>query len=203
MRQILKYAALALVALTLVALRVVWSSRQEWRAATAAIDPDARRAHLGLAARLYAPGNPWSERALSELAAMGRQGGAPGLAAWQEARGAILATRSFYTPHPALLAEADAAIAAGMAERDAPSRGTLDERRAWHAARLAQAVADAPSVGWTLVALMGLAVWVGAAVAFCLRGLDEQARLRQRVAAGCAAGVAVGLALFFLGLARA
>ena len=200
MKPALRGLAIALVALALVAVRVVWSSRTEWRAAESSTG-EQRLTHLGLAARLYAPGNPYSRRALDALAELGRANGPDALQAWQAVRASILATRSFYTPHRELLAEANARIAEGMAARDLPSRGTIEARTAWHAARLA--ADDAPSVGWTLLALLGLAGWIGSAVAFILRGLDERDRLRPRAAITCALGVVVGLALFFVGLARA
>jgi hypothetical protein len=198
--------ALAAIALAIVTVRVVWSSRAEWRAAQA-VGGEERVVHLGRAARLYAPGNPYARRALDELVQFGRAQTGTGahspyaLAAWREARSAILATRSFYTPHRDVLDEANAAIAALMAAADDPSRGTLATREAWHAARLARD--DAPSVAWTLVALVGLAAWIGCAAAFFWRAVDERDRLRRRPALAYAAGVALGLVLFFLGLARA
>jgi len=188
------------LALAIVSVRVVWSSRGEWKRAQSSTG-DEQVAHLGRAARLYAPGNPYSRRALDELARLGRAGGAGELAAWREARSAILATRSFYTPRRELLDEANARIAALMAAAEDPARGSADERRAWHAARLAQD--DAPSVGWSLIALLGLGAWIGSAVGFFLRAVDERDKLRPRAAVSWALGVGVGLVLFFLGLSRA
>ena len=196
--------AVALVAmlLAIVAARVVWSSRGEWRAASAATGDD-ELAHLGRAARLYAPGNPYSRRAVDKLAAIGRADPARALAAWRELRSAILATRSFYTPHRALLDEANAHIAELMADAEVATgtQHARDQARAWHAARLEQD--EAPSVAWTLVALVGLVGWIACALGLLLRGVGDDDRLRPRVALAWAAGVAVGLALFFLGLARA
>ena len=159
--------------------------------------------HLGRAARLYAPGNPYSRRAVDKLAAIGRDDPPRALAAWRELRSAILATRSFYTPHRALLDEANARIAELMADAELAA-GAQPERepaRAWHAARLAQD--EAPSVAWTLVALVGLGAWIGSALGLFMRGIGDDDRLRPRVALRWALGVAGGLALFFLGLARA
>jgi hypothetical protein len=193
---------MVLICLALVAVRVVWSSRSEWKSAEAATG-EMKLIHLGRAARMYAPGNPYSRRALSALAEAGRaMGQNPGaLAAWQEVRSAILATRSFYTPHPQLLDEANAAIAQLMAERDAPTRGSLETRKSWHAAKLAED--EAPSVGWSVIAILGLFVWIGAAVALIVRGVDENDRFRPKIAVGLGVGILFGLVLFFLGLARA
>jgi hypothetical protein len=195
--KILQSLALVAIALAMIAVRVVWSSRAEWRVA----DGPERVVHLGRAARLYAPGNPYSRRALDALADSGRAGGPDAPLAWQELRSAILATRSFYTPHPELLAEANQALAQLMAERDSPAHGTLPARQKWHAERLARD--EAPSVAWSVLAIFGLFAWIGAALLFILRAIDDQDRLRPRLASLLALGVAVGLVLFFLGLARA
>jgi hypothetical protein len=200
MKTAVQASAMVAICLALVTVRVVWSSRTEWRTAESSTGDD-RLAHLGRAARLYTPGNPYSRRALNALAEAGRAGGPDALAAWREARSAILATRSFYTPSRALLDEANARIAELTADAEPASRGSVEERRAWHAARLAQD--DSPSVAWTLVALLGLAAWIAGAALFFLRAVDEQDRLRSRPAALFALVVAGGLVLFFLGLARA
>lgn len=199
-RRALRIVALTLIALAMVTVRVIWSSRSEWRAAQATSGEE-HLAHLGRAARLYAPANPYSRRAVEELASIGRAGGGDALAAWREVRSSILATRSFYTPHRALLDEANREIASRMAAAETDARGAYPVRRAWHAARLAED--DAPSVGWSLIALFGLAAWIASAFGFFWRALDDQDRLRRRPAIACAAGVALGLVLFFLGLARA
>jgi hypothetical protein len=209
-------AVLVGVLLAVVVVRVVWSSRTEWRAAEAARAAGGAEAEvtaLGRAARLYAPGNPYSRRAVERLAEIGRAEPARALAAWREVRSALLATRSFYTPRAALLAEADAAIAGLMAESEAAGAGggaggqgdgkSREAARAWHAARLAQAEHDAPSVAWTLVALLGLAAWIGCAAGLLLRGIGDDDRLRKRPALAWAAGFTAGLLLFFVGLWRA
>jgi hypothetical protein len=202
MNRALKAAAVFAILLAIVVVRVVWSSRSEWRAAQSAHGDD-EVLRLGRAARLYAPGNPYSRRAVARLAAIGREDPARALSAWRELRSAILATRSFYTPHRALLDEANQKIAELMADAEirAGRPTTTEEARAWHAARLAQD--EAPSVGWTLVALFGLVAWIGCAVGFLLRGIGDDDRLRPRAALAWAGGIVIGLALFFLGLARA
>ena len=200
MKLAVRAGAAVLLLLGIVTARVVWSSRTEWRLAESS-SGDERLAHLGRAARLYAPGNPFSRRALRELERTAELRGPDELANWRVIRSAILATRSFYTPETALLDKANARIALLMAASESDTRGPLAERQTWHAARLAQD--DAPSVGWTLVALLGLAAWIASAVGFFLRGVDEHDRLRRRPAAAFAVGIAVGLALFFVGLARA
>ena len=202
MKGVVRALALFAILLSIVAVRVVWSSRGEWRAAIAATGDD-ELLHLGRAARLYAPGNPYSRRAVDKLAAIGREDPTRALAAWRELRSAILATRSFYTPHRALLDEANGRIAELMADAElaAGTQHVREKARAWHAARLQQD--ESPSVAWTLVALFGLAGWIGSAIGLLLRGVGDDDRLRPRVALGWALGVGGGLLLFFLGLARA
>ena len=58
------------------------------------------------------------------------------------------------------------------------------------------------SVG-SLLALAGLAAWIGCALGLFLRGVGDDDRMRPRAALAWAVGVAAGLAMFFLGLARA
>jgi hypothetical protein len=199
---VLQAFALVAILLAIVAVRVVWSSRGEWRAAVAS-QGDEEILHLGRAARLYAPGNPYSRRAVDKLATIGRGDAARALAAWRELRSAILATRSFYTPHRALLDEANSHIADLMADAElaAGSEHVRPRARAWHAARLA--ADESPSLPWTLLALLGLVGWVGCAVGLLLRGIGDDDRLRARAALGWAIGVGAGLAAFFLGLGRA
>lgn len=207
-RRAAEIALLVVAVLAISVVRVVVSSRGEWRAAERAHDlggGDDEIAHLGRAARLYAPGNPYSRRAVDKLAAIGRSEplyGDRGLAAWRELRSAILATRSFYTPHRALLDEADGHIAATMAAAEDP--GDADARakaERWHRARLDDH--PEPSLPWTLLALGGLGAFIGCAAGFFLRGIGPDDRLRARPAIRWALGVAVGLAAFFVGLARA
>ena len=203
LRRVVEAVVLVAILLSIVAARVVWSSRGEWRAAVAAAGGEDEIVHLGRAARLYAPGNPYSRRAVERLATIGRSDPARALAAWRELRSALLATRSFYTPHRALLAEANDRIADLMADAEIQSgmQTRRDKARAWHAARLAQDYSA--SVGWSLLALLGLAAWIGCALGLVWRGIGDDDRLRPRPALAWAAGIVAGLVLFFLGLWRA
>jgi hypothetical protein len=211
-RTILRGGVLAAIALSMVTVRVLWSSRVEWRAAEAALatgEVPLAVDHFGRAARLHAPGNPWCRRSLDRLDELARRAEAAGdvaaaLSAWRELRSSVLATRGAWTPHQERLAPVDARIAELSARSESPSldpTSDLAARTRWHAARLAQD--DAPSVGWTLLALAGLCGWIGAAVGFLFRALDDDDRLRARAALGWGGGVALGLALFLVGLARA
>ena len=224
MRRILAYttkiAALLFVLMSIVYVRVLYSSRIELREAEAASDHDGRIDHLGRAARLYAPINPFSERAIDRLrsdcsdfklggpllAPRPREEDERHLAACRELRSAILATRSFYTPHSEILTVADEIIASLAARLESPSvdPGAGEAaRRKWHAERLAESEAMAPRIGWTLLALFGFALWIGSAILFIFRGLDAEDRLVPRPALASFLGIACGFVLFLVGLSRA
>lgn len=189
--------ALGAIAILLLGARVVWSSRVEWRAAQATSGEE-EVAHLGRAAQLYAPGNPYSRSAAQKLAAIGRANGPEALAAWRALRTAILGSRSFVTPERALLAEANREIAAEMAAAEPDSLGSPSVRLAWHEERLAED--EAPSVAYSLLALFGLALFLASAFAFFARAIDDDDRLRRRPALLFGLGVLLGLVTLFLGL---
>src|SRR5262249_49604080 len=122
------------------------------------------------------------------------------LDAWRAIRSSILATRSFYTPFPARLAAANARIADLMAADDrAP--GTVADKRQYHYDLLARD--DSPRVGWALVALAGLAAWVGGGFWFARRGVPEAGKLVRRTAARAGLAIALGIIVWMLGLWQA
>lgn len=212
MRALALAAALVALVLLVASARVVLSSRSELS------DADARAAagdragaveRWGRAARLYAPGNPYSGAAfahLEEAAVLAEaRGDRPfALAAWRELRSACLATRSFYTPHEAGMRRANERIAALAAALESPSvePGADEPARArWHAARLAEDYA--PRLGFVLLALAGFLAFLGCCVAFFFLALDDAERLRRRPALLLGAGALAAFAAFVLGLARA
>lgn len=212
MKRAARVAALVALGLAMVTGRVLWSSRVEWRDAEqllAAGDRERAVDHFGRAARLYAPGNPWSTRSLDrleELARRAEEGGEreAALGAWRELRSAVLATRAVYAPNAARRAVADARIAVLAAALESPSidpSASEEARRSWHAARLARS--DEPSPIWSLLALLGYAAFLASALGFLLRGLDDHDRLVRWTALRFALGACAALALFVIGLARA
>jgi hypothetical protein len=195
-------AACVLLPLLTVAARMAWEAHAALAEADRLADRseldavNARVAALGKAARREVPFGP-AGRARQALAALGRAGVPQ---AWEELRGALLATRGLVTPAPALLDEANRAIAAqraaselgASADRAAPlDPSRLAERTAAHLARLERT--GEPSRALALVAIAGLALLLGAAAA----RLGGDARART-LAAG-----AIGLVLFVVGLWRA
>jgi hypothetical protein len=149
---------------------------------------------LGRAARRL--GGP-AGRARLELAQLGRRQ-VPG--AWLELRSAILATRWLWTPDPALLDEANAALAeqralehlaAGRIGGTPPPPDELARERTAQRARL-EATGE-PSRLASLLTLAGLIAFIIAAARALLHG-----RSRNRLLVGGA-----GLVAFLLGLWRA
>lgn len=215
-------AAAALGLLAVVAGRVVLSSRAEYRAGRRAeqqaldrSDPERRSrglrravSHYRRAARWYAPGNGYVNRALDRLAAIGhlaeQQGDAEtALRAYRSIRRAVLGARSFYTPHRRRLEAANDRIAALSARVGGQRRGAdeLERLAAWHRRQLARS--RAPGVGWVVLALLGFALWIAGAVLFIFRAIGPADRLRRRPALWWGAVVLMGLLLWLVGLTQA
>jgi hypothetical protein len=211
-RKLLVITGLAIAALALVAARVAWSSRTRWRDAEARFsmgDTPGAIDRWGRAARLYAPGNPWSERSLARLDAIALEEESRGhaelaLSAWRELRVSIRATRSFYTPSRERLARADEHIArlAAASESAALDPGAdLATRERWHARQLA--IDDAPSVALSLLALAGLLLWLGGALGLLRNALDNHDRWLAGPALRWSLVIAVGFVAFVIGVACA
>jgi len=189
------------VLLAVLAVRVVTSSRAELargEALEAEDDPDAAILAYRRAARLYAPGNPYVPAALARLATIGERAEQAGereraLAAYRSIRGGILAARSFYVPHGALLARADERIAALSSEGARDRREALRELRA----------PRGPHVGWTFLLLAGWLAWTAGAFAFARRALDEEDRLVPGPARLWGTVIVLGFGLFVIGMALA
>ena len=207
-----KVAAAVGVVLLVLAFRVVTSSRAELDEADrarASGQTEAAVVHYRRAARWYAPGNPYSDEALSKLGTIGREAEESGdlelaLSAWRAIRAAIMSSRSFYTPHRDRLEAANARIAALMARQPPPpidAGKTEDELRREHLALLAQTTR--PSILWTVVLLLGFAAWVFGAFAFVTRAIDDEDRLVPGLARRWGTVILVGFGLFVLGMSLA
>ena len=210
-RTIAAIALLVLVCLGVVVTRAVWEGRQALSAGDSALatgDADEAIAQWRRAARWYVPGAPHVGDALDRLEELATQAAERGdidlaLAAWRGVHGAIKATRSFYTPNADRLEPAMRAISELMARQEAVMHDTGDptpdpERAAWHYQLLARD--EAPAVGWTVLALLGLGLWIGGGLTFALRGVSSEDRLVPRPAAAAGIMVAVGLVVWMLGL---
>lgn len=173
--------------------------------ALAAGDIDGAIVRLRASARWYAPLNFYASGSLARLAqigevAEGRGEHARALAAYRAIHAAIHAGRSFYTPHEALLAEADAHIAALMV-REPPAAVEAGRSPAQRTADyLALLRPSQPRLFGVLLALGGLFTWVGSAVAFLTWGVDGEGRALQRLGRRSIGLLLVGWILFAVGL---
>ena len=203
------YAALVVVGLLVVGGRVLHDSRAALRAGDAAVARGqkvvATREYMH-AVRMYLPGSPFVSGALARLEHVAREAASVGdLAterqAWEGMRAGLLGARSLYTPHAARLEAANrrlAEIYSQIEEEGVAPGASREERRRWHAERLAQR--PGPATGATVTALLGLGVWLLAMIVFLRRGVDRTLKLDPRWALLSAVGFFVGFALFLLGL---
>ena len=205
----------AIVGAVIAGLLAVLITRAVWqgRSALAAGDELAADGKLdravqkwSRAARWYVPLAPHVGDALDRLREAGtasEEAGDPvtALIAWRGVRSSVMATRSFYTPNRDRLAEANDKIATLMAALEgAEADPTRDEpeRAAWHLALLKRPVG--PSVGFSLLAIFGFVLWIGAAFWFAWSAIDENDRLIKPIAVRSAALILIGLLLWLLGL---
>ena len=200
---------LALVVLTLVmCARAVLEARAESARADVALaagDVDQGLVCLRNAARWYAPFNVYASHALTRLSGLaevaeGRGEHARALTAYRAVHAAIHATRSFYTPHEALLVKADERIAALMAaEPPAAIEGqrSPEQRKADYLALLRPAQ---PRLFGVLLAILGLVTWVGSALAFLTWGVDGEGRALRRIGRRSIGLLLVGWIMFAVGL---
>lgn len=194
--------------LAVVVTRAVWQGRaalDDGDRALAAGDSEEAIRGWRRAARWYVPLAPHVSDAydrLEALAALAEKKGdlRTALAAWQGVRGSILATRSFYTPESDRLEPANRKIADLMSRLDPtlPVDMTREQLVAWHHELLARD--ESPSVGWSLLAVLGFVVWIGGGVLFAMRGVSAEDRLVRRPAITAGVLVMAGLVLWLVGL---
>lgn len=210
-KKIITAAVVVGFCLAVVVTRAVWQGRgalDDGDQALSAGDSEEAIRHWRRAARWYVPFAPHVTDAydrLEALAALAEQKGdlRTALAAWQGVRGSILATRSFYTPHEERLEPANQKIAGLMARLDPtpPVDMSREQLIAWHQELLARD--EAPSVLWSVIAVLGFLVWIGGGVLFALRGVSPEDRLVRRPAIAAGLLVMVGLVVWLTGLYNA
>ncbi len=199
-----------------VAARVVWSARSELLKAKHQLEQgrtDRAILHFRRAAHWYAPGNPYSRAALEQLWTIGKEAEGRGqrqraLLAYRAIRSSILAARSFYTPHKVWLARANERIAVLMARQRIAQEGSAKKSAANYDHLKGKYLhllerSSLPSVFWSLVALLGLALWIGSGFAFAYRAIDAEDRLQTRPAIFWGCAILLGLAVWLAGLALA
>lgn len=164
--------------------------------------------HYRRAARWYAPGSPYHARALAALAQVGAAAEKDGdlelaLSAYRAIRSGIMSSRSVFTPERERLTAANGRIADLMASYPPPPMDAGKSREQLRQEHLALLSADHdPKLGWTLLLLLGFALWVGSALAFTVRAIDGD-RWVPKEMRRWGALVIVGLAMFIAGMALA
>jgi hypothetical protein len=173
--------------------RVAWEGRAELSRAEAAReleDLELEIEHLGRAARWRAPVLGHDEQAIARLVEIGEEREATGedgtsdaLVAYREARGSLLATRSWGVPQPELFDDLNHRIARLMAEQErrfGTDVGGEGDPEAYHYGLLGEVPGGDPIRG--NLAALAFVAWIGAAVGFVLRGIDEDGKLRAKAA---------------------
>lgn len=224
MKRRLTIGGLVVLGLLAVVLgRVVLSSRAAYqeghtaeKRALSATDPARRNLALQdaiiryrRAARWYAPGNGYVSRSLEALRRIARLSEKHGdrqtaLMAYRAIRRSILGSRSFYTPHTDHLGPANKHIARLSAlEQGGQTAGAdqLARYEAWHLAQLRRSTA--PSVGWSILAVLGFFTWVTAAFLFIFRAITPEDRLINRQALLWGGVILAGLIFWLTGLSQA
>lgn len=209
-RRVIAAAVIVGLCLGVVVTRAIWQGRSrvaEGDRAMARGKIDTAVLSWSRAARWYVPLAPHVGQAhhrLADFAQRAEADGKPGqaLMAWRALRSSILATRSFYTPSGDRLEQANRAIARLMAAEVAPAEtAPAGTSEADQYQRLAED--SAPSVLWSLIALLGLGLWIGGGLLFALHGVDAADRLVARAAVTSGVMVAVGLVVWLVGLRNA
>jgi hypothetical protein len=207
-----RWAVLCLVVgLGVVVMRVFWDGHAALVAGDEALargDIEGAVVAWRRAARWYAPAAPHVATAYERLETLAReadahQDRAGALLAWRAIRSSALATRSFYQPYADKLDAANERIAVLMAaeEKAADPRQDEEARRKVQLALLVRD--DAPNLGFTVLALVGFAAWVGGGFWFARRGVSADDQLDRRTAIRSGLLVVAGLGLWMLGLYNA
>tara|TARA_R110002096_G_scaffold433887_5_gene653969 strand:+ start:96843 stop:97499 length:657 start_codon:yes stop_codon:yes gene_type:complete len=207
-RRLLIAVASVFLCVGVLSTRALWEGRSSLKRGNAFLergDSEGAVRNWRRAARWYLPLAPHVASAYDKLQGLALSAEERGdiqvaISAWTGIRSSVRATRSFYTPYSERLAEADTHLAKLMAQLELQSDATVDlvETEEWHRALLKRD--QMPSVGWSIVALLGLALWIGGGFGFALRAVDDNDRLVRKAAAYSGAAVAVGMLVWLLGL---
>jgi len=200
-RKAIFVAAVVVLIVLMAGVRVVISGHAARRTADRLLAEGNEDTAVGFYDRtlhMYWPGSPDVEAAVSHLSAMagrretaGDQEGA--LHIWRVLRSGLYAARGLYQPYKETIRHAEERIAALVALQ----KGDPTEQ-ARHLEILQRS--HDPRRSWSMLALLGFAVWLGGAVGFIWRGLSPKGKLHARPAAVWAAVFAGGYVLWLVGL---
>lgn len=197
-------AAAVLVAVPL-GVRAWVDGRAALQEALSTEDVDLRIERLGQAARWRMPLASHDEQALDTLVELGEHSADPvSVAAYREARRALLATRAWGLADPQRFEMLNERIASAMATREeveGTDVGGLGDPYAYHLQLLAREPGPDPmragAAAWAFIA------WLGALVGFVGRGLDERGKLQAKPATRWGLAVLLLLAAWSVLLATA
>lgn len=202
---VLAVAAATILIAVPVGIRAWVDGRAALQLALTTEDVDLRIERLGHAARWRLPLASHDEEALDALVELGEHSSGPAsLAAFREARGALLATRAWGLSDPRRFEMLNERIASAMAAReevDGTDVGGLGDPYAYHLQLLSVEPGPDPmragAAAWAFVA------WLGALVGFVGRGLDERGKLQAKPATRWGMAVLLLLAAWTVLLATA
>ncbi|MGH1349108.1 MAG: hypothetical protein ACRBN8_46685 [Nannocystales bacterium] len=206
LRQVVLGVAAATVLITVpVAVRAWVDGRAALQQALQTEDVGLRIERLGHAARWRLPLASHDEDAVDALVELGEQSEASvSIAAYREARRALLATRAWGLTDPERFEMLNERIASAMAAREATEGtdvGGLGDPYAYHLQLLAREPGPEPlragGAAWAFVA------WLGALVGFVGRGLDKRGKLQAKPATRWGLAVLMLLAVWTVLLATA
>ena len=191
--------------------RALWEGRRELALAdeaAAAEDFDAEVEHLGRAARWRLPGARHDDLAIERLMALGAEAEATGeggtqraLAAYREARGALLGSRGFRVPQAERFHQANERVATLMAaqeERFGTDVGGTGDPYTYHLGLLEEVPGPLAWRAWG--AAVAFAAWIVASIGFFVRALDDRGRLHPARAVRWGAAVLALLGLWLVAL---
>ncbi|MET0285316.1 MAG: hypothetical protein ABW352_12630 [Polyangiales bacterium] len=204
---VIALASLA-VLLCVMTLRAVLEARAGAARATVSLrtgDLDEAIVHLRNSARWDAPFNGYAAEARARLVQLAEACEARGdqvraLSAWRSLHAAIMATRSFYTPHQDQLERADERIASLMAREAPPAIEAQRSEADRKADYLELLQPHDPNPFGVLLACLGFVTWVGSAVVFLSWGVDREGRILRAIARRSVLFLLLGWIAFAVGL---
>lgn len=188
-KRILTFAIAALVMLLLVLVRVAvgaYSELNSGKDAEQQLYLDVAVVHYARALEWYVPGLPAMDEAADRLMDIGNAARDVGDAemafmAYSYLRSALYAGRSFYTPREDIIAVCDEQIAELLSkvpdvQRYHPDmdRGQLKEMFLSYSRRF-----PGPSVGWSVLAILGFSVWIGSTAVFLYKSARRDSHVMR------------------------
>jgi hypothetical protein len=187
LKKVIAYLVIGFIALGLLCVRAAYSSRGEFlKAKSEASEGNVEEAilHFDRSLHWYAPGNPYSRKALAELWSIAKrqekENPKMALLAADAARGGLRAIRSFYQPYSEWVLRVDEEIAFLRSREQIwlhPEQ-RMDQVIEWHRKILLRD--ERPKPIWVFWVQIGFWGWVASTVALIFRGFDSQGTMHLR-----------------------